>query len=285
MLNPINHDAFTLFNRGELIPYEYSGYKNEVLASKSTAWLGTILNNSPIYDVKGPDSKDFLTSICVNNFTKMKVGSIRHAVLCNEKGLILTDGVVMMIDDQHFRTYWLSPVIDYYVTTSNLNIEGNSMSGKEFFFQIAGPKSLEILEECTKSNLKDIQFAKHRKSTINGHDVRILRLGMAGTLGYEIHGDMDSCYEVYEKIWAVTQDKGGRKLGQVAYTMNHTEAGFPNINMHYPLPWYETPGISEYLSTRPMEGFFNLNRVLIGSVGSDLESRFVTPYDLGWEYL
>ena len=147
MLNPIIKDTFTIFNRGgNLLPYEYTGYKDEILASKSTAWFGTVLNNSPIFDVKGPDAAKFLTSICINNFSAMKEGSIRHAVLCNEKGQILTDGVVMMIDKDHFRTYWLSPIIDYYASVSVLDIEGIQMTGKEFFFQLAGPRSLEILE-------------------------------------------------------------------------------------------------------------------------------------------
>lgn len=286
MLSSVNKDAFTLFNQGgNLIAYEYTGYKDEILASKSTASICTILNNSPIFDIKGPDAAEFLTSICVNNFLGMKVGSIRHAVLCNEKGQILTDGVVMMIDEKHFRTYWLSPVVDYYASISTMDIEGVSMTGKEFFIQIAGPKSLEILEQAFESDLHDIKFAKHRVSKINGVDVRILRLGMAGTLGYEIHGDMEKFEEIYEHIWEIAKDYGAKKMGQVAYTMNHTEAGFPNINMHYPLPWYETPGLSDYLSTRPMEGFFNLNRKLVGSVGDDLELRFLTPFDVGWEFL
>src|SRR5699024_10044293 len=160
---------------------------------------------------------------------------------------------------------------------TNMGIKGINMTGKEFFLQLAGPRSLEILEHASKSDLHDIKFAKHRMSKIAGTDVRILRLGMAGTLGYEIHGDTDKLETVYEHIWGIAKEYGAKKLGQLAYTMNHTEAGFPNINMHYPLPWYETPGLSEYLSTRPMEGFFNLNRKLVGSVGNNLEIRFLTP--------
>lgn len=286
MLDSINRDAFTLFNQGgNLIPYEYTGYKNEILASKSTAWFGTTLNSSPIYDVKGPDAAKFLSSICINSFFKMKPGSIRHAVLCNERGFILTDGVVMMIAENHFRTYWLNPVVGYYVSVTDMDVEGVDLSGKEFFFQLAGPKSLEILEQAAQSDLHDIAFTKHRMAKIAGVDVRILRLGMAGTLGYEIHGDAANTEAVYDCIWEVAQTFDAKKLGQVGYTMNHTEAGFPNINMHYPLPWFETPGLQEYLTERPMEGFFNLSRILVGSVGDDLESRFVTPYDVGWEYL
>lgn len=283
MFESINEGAFTIF-RG-FIPFEYTGYKDEILSSKSTAYVGTILNTSPIYDVKGPDAAKFLTSICVNDFIKMKVGSIRHAVLCNEKGQILTDGVVMKIEEDTFRTYWLMPVVDYYASKTDMDIQGTDMTGKEFFFQIAGPKSLEILEQASKSDLHDIKFAKHHMAKINGTDVRILRLGMAGTLAYEVHGDMAECDAVYKCIWDIAKTFDARKLGQVAYCMNHTEAGYPNINMHYPLPWYEDPGLAEYLSSRPMAGFYNLNRKLVGSVGDDLEIRFKTPFDVSWEFL
>lgn len=78
-----------------------------------------------------------------------------------------------------------------------------------------------------------------------------------------------------------------RKLGLQAYNMfNHTEAGFPNINLHYPLPWLETSEkMTEYMRTVPQLSMFNLNRRLLGSVGDDLQARFVTPYDVGWDFL
>jgi len=96
----INEGVFTLCSAGGMFFafYDDTGYNDEILASKSTAWTGTALNGqSPIFDVKGPDAARFLTSICTNNCDKMKVGSIRHAVLCNETGQIHTDGVVMKI--------------------------------------------------------------------------------------------------------------------------------------------------------------------------------------------
>ncbi|UWG98895.1 aminomethyl transferase family protein [Dehalobacter sp. DCM] len=288
MSDVVNQGVFTLMSVGGMytIPYEYTGYKDEILASKSTAWVGTALNESPIFDIKGPDAAEFLTSICVNDYRNMKVGGIRHAVICNEKGQMVADGVVMKIEENTFRTYWLMPVVDYYASISKMNIEGIDMTGKEFFVQIAGPKSLEILEKASQSDLHDIKFAQHRIAKIAGHDVRILRLGMAGTLAYEFHGDMAALDEVYERVWEIAAlDYDAKKLGRVAYCMNHTEAGYANLNMHYPLPWYEDPGIAKYLEDKPMAGFFNANRKLIGSVGDDLEIRFKTPYDVDWGFL
>ena len=139
-----------------------------------------------------------------------------------------------------------------------------------------------LIEQAAEEDIHDLKFAKHRMIRIAGVDVRILRLGMAGTLAYELHGDMEKFEEVYKALWDIGVTYGAKKMGNQAYVMNHTEGGFPNLNMHYPLPWYEDPGLAAYLEEHPMEGFWNWNRHLVGSCGDDLEVRFRTPYDVGW---
>lgn len=283
MTKTINEGVFTFMNQGGMmVPFVYNGWREETLASKETAYFCTCLSTSPVFDIKGPDAAKFLTSICVNDFTTAKPGGIRHAVCCNEKGQIMADGVVMTLEENYFRTYWLMPVVDYEASRTDMNIEGVDMTMKEFFLQIAGPKSLEIIEQAAQQDIHDLKFAKHRMIQIAGVDVRILRLGMAGTLAYELHGDMEKFEEVYKALWEVGEKYGAKKMGNQAYVMNHTEGGFPNLNMHYPCPWFEDEGLAAYLAEHPMEGFYNWNRYLIGSCGDNLEVRFRTPYDVGW---
>ncbi len=43
--------------------------------------------------------------------------------------------------------------------------------------------------------------------------------------------------------------------------------------------------MTEYMRTVPQLSMFNLNRKLLGSVGDNLQDRFVTPYDVGWDFL
>jgi glycine cleavage system aminomethyltransferase T len=284
--SPVYEGATLLFPFGPtLAPYEYTGVQDEILASKTSAWIGVTLTiTSPIYDVKGPDLIKFFNSICVNDFTNLSDNGIRHAIICNKKGQILTDSVVHKIAEDRIRTYWLNPPIDYLLQKSGMNIEGINMAGKLFFIQISGEKSLEILEEACRVDMHDIKFGTHRMAKLAGKDIRILRLGMSGNLAYEVHGDIQDFDEVYREVWEAGKKFGAKKLGFHTYSMfNHTEAGFPNIHIHYPLPWYETPGLAEYLAERPELGFFNLNRRLRGSVGNDLECRFVTPYDNRWD--
>ena len=273
---------------GVVVPYEYNGPKEEILASKESAWIGTVLTMSPIYDVKGPDAVKFLNSICINDFSKLGPNGIRHAVICNDKGQIMTDGVVLKISDDTYRTYWLNPPIQYFLETSGMDVSGEDFTGREYFIQIQGEKSLEILEKACECDLHDIKFARHKTVKIEGKDMRVLRLGMSGNLAYEVHGPMDEFEDVYDKIWKAGESFGAKKLGINAYNlMNHTEAGFPNIHIHYPLPWYESDdeGLEQFCDNHPMFRMYNRNRRLWGSVGDDLQSRFVTPYDVGWGFL
>jgi vanillate/3-O-methylgallate O-demethylase len=288
-LGPAYESATLLFQMapGLLLPYEFGGVKYEIDGYRKSAWIGTTLMISPIYDVIGPDAVAFLNSICVNDFTNLTMKGLRHAVICNDKGQILTDGVVIRIAEDRYRTYWLNPPIDFFLKTSGMNVKGEDMTGKEYFIQIAGEKSLEILEDAFESDLHDIKFATHRKAMMDGKEVEVIRLGMSGNLAYEIHGPMADFDEVYRKVWASGQKFGARKLGMHAYNLfNHTEAGFPNINLHYPLPWFESgEDMAKYMYDNPHLSMYNINRKLLGSVGDDLQSRFVTPYDVGWGFL
>lgn len=276
------------FGPGIVLPYEYEGLKTEAPAARTTAWIGTQLMISPIYDVKGPDAVAFLNSIGTNEFSNLSDHGLRHAILCNERGQIMTDGVVIKLGPDHFRTYWLNPPIDFLLETSGLRVQGEDLSFQEYFIQISGERSLEILEQALQVDLHDIRFATHKEVVSDGRRIRIIRLGMSGELAYEAHGPMADFDEVYQKIWKAGEQFGAKKLGMNAYSgPNHTPAGFPNIHIHYPLPWFESEegryrGLSEYLAARPHYGMYNRNRLLTGSVGGELQPRFVTPYDVGW---
>ena len=209
----IFEDVFTiwLFGPDNYFPYEYTGAKDELLACRETAWLGAHLNMSPVYDVYGLDAVKFLNWACVNrDFNTLKEESSRHAITCNEKGQMLADGVLIKIGENHFRTYWLAPVLTYRIQTSGMNVQGRYVGHEEYFFQIDGPKSLEILEKACQTDLHDIKFARSRVVKIGGMDMRVLRLGMSGALAYEVHGPAEDADKVYKLI-----KEAGKEFGDL----------------------------------------------------------------------
>ncbi len=267
-----------------IVPDEFQGWREEVRSWKEGAYLGAFLSLSPTFRVKGPDAQRFFSGHFVNNFANLKVGGSRHGIMCDPQGRIMMDGTVLRVAEDEYIAIWLSPYIQYAFEQGGYDAAGEDLTGREFLFQVAGPRSLEILEQAAGSDLHDIAFAHHRPAEIGGISVRVYRLGMAGGLAYEVHGQVPDAPDVYRAIWQAGQRFGMRKLGMRAYLMNHTEDGFPQAYMHYPYPWFEDPGFAAWLSRRgPQASYMMFRPRLWGSLGSDLSARYVTPFDVGWE--
>jgi glycine cleavage system aminomethyltransferase T len=263
---------------GSVLPLEYSGWREEVLSWKQTCYLHSGLNPAMTYRLRGPDALALLSSLCVNGFKKFPVGTLRHAIMCNERGLIVAHGVLLRVAEDEFVSHYLSLWIDYKLKNGNYRATGEFVTD-EFVLQVAGPRSLEVLEAASGDCLHDIRFAAHRMSRIAGAAVRVLRVGMAGTLGYEIHGKLTDVMDVYQGIFDAGQSFGLVKLGRTAYTMNHTENGFPQLYVHFPAPLHEDAGFRQYLGDqwkgRPPP-------ILAGSMGTDISLRYRNPIEVGW---
>lgn len=280
----MGEDFIGSISNGLVRPHEFSGWRNEVLSWKKTAYLGAGgVTLSPTYIFSGPDSIAFLKKYFVNNFDKFPVGSAKHAIACREDGKIMIDGVLIRLEEDLFYTCWLNPYIQYLVETCGMNVSGKDITGKVFLLQIGGPKSLEILEKVSGDNLHDIAFAHERKSIIAGKEVFILRMGMAGSLSYEVHAKAEDYPTVYKAIWSVGEPLGMEKLGGYTYVMNHTENGFPQAYQHFAYPWFEDPGFVEYEKEHPGIGSRMKDFICAGTYSRNSADYWRDPIELGWE--
>jgi glycine cleavage system aminomethyltransferase T len=267
--------------RGEIIPYEYTNWRDEVLSWKKTCYIHASLCPSPTSRIKGPDALKFLSENCVNNMAKFPVGMGKHGIMCNEEGLVMCDGVVIRTEEDEFITNWMEPYSTYALQKGKYDAIGEDLTGKVFLFQVAGPNSLEVLETASGDDLRDIAFMHHRMTSIAGKAVRILRMGMAGSLAYELHGAAEDSHDVYNAIYEAGVPLGIRKLGYRAYMMNHTENGFPQAYYHFPYPWGEDKGFVEYLE-KIGGGLGFGGTPLVGSMPPDIKLRYRNPVELGW---
>ena len=268
---------------GNAMPTEYSGWKDEVLSWKKTAYLHGGLNPTDTYRITGPDALRLLSEHCVNSFANFAVGQAKHAVMCNDEGLIMDHGVLVRQGEDDFMTYWLMPWINHLAESGEYNVKGEALTGKLFLFQIAGPRSLEILEAATREDLHDIRFLRQRKSNIAGADVNVLRLGMSGSLAYELHGPIEQAHAVHDAVMKAGEPFGIRRLGRAQYAMNHTENGFPQGYQHFYYPWFEneTLAASVIRGGGPSEA----DRTFTGSAGPDIRLRYRNPVEVGWAHV
>lgn len=271
--------AFTVTKRGDMwTPYEFTGARNETLAARETAWLGVALMSSPVYDIWGPDAVKFLNYYCVNrDWAKLKPGASRHAVMCNENGKMTADGVAYLTPEGHYRTYWLAPMLSYFAENTDMNVSFEDLTGKEFFLQIDGPRSLEIMEQACETDLHDLRFAHNKQVFCADSEITIHRLGMSGCLGYEMHGDIEDLDKVYQKICDAGELYGLVRQGVRSYCMNHSQS-YVNQNFHF---FFDLDNSGEafrqYCSDHGREKQFKM-----GSMADMPEKYHITPYDAGW---
>lgn len=272
---------------GSFTPYEFSDFHTEERSWKESAYLHAGLNPPMPHRLSGPGALQLLRDACVNDFTKFSVGASKHAVMCNDAGHVMADGMVLRVAENEFVSFFLSPFIDHLVASGTHDVTGTDLSDELFLFQVGGPRSLEVIEAATGEDFSDLPFIWHRTSSIAHPDtgrrlpVRVFRLGVAGTLAYEVHGRTADAPAVYRAIHAAGEPLGLVRLGLRAYGMNHTENGFAQSFLHFLPAYTEDPALLRFLDASPDTVF----PTLPGSAGPDPVRRYATPLDLGWGHM
>ena len=273
---------------GHLYPYQFMDWKTEVLSWKESCYLHAGLNPPMPARITGPDALTLFRDHCINDFSRFSVGASKHAVMCNYKGNVMADGMLLRTEDNAFVSYFLSPYLEYIASRGNYDVNIEDLTGKSFLFQLGGPLSLKILEAATQESLSDIKFIWHRTVHIYGDElpptgiaVRIFRLGVAGTLAYEVHGDIKDAPLVYQALMAAGQPFNLVRLGMRAYGMNHTENGFAQAFIHFLPAWTQDEDFMDYLNGK----YDALLAKLPGSAGVDITRRYFNPIDLGWGHM
>ena len=264
-----------------VLPFEFTDWRDETMAGKRSCSIHASLNPQPTFRIRGPEALKFLSDVCVNDFTNFPTGRAKHAIMCNEDGFDMGDGVLLRLGEDEFISYEMGAnYIAYMFEQGKYDAVGEDLTGTMFLYQIAGPRSLEVLEAATGDDLHDIRFAHCRASSVDGMEVNVLRVGMPGTLAYELHGKAEDGLAVYNAVLKAGEPFGIRRLGFRAYLMQHTEGGFPQAFNHFPHPWLEDEGFLKYLEKIGIRSRYT--DVCKGSMGPDIRLRYRNPVELGW---
>jgi sarcosine oxidase subunit alpha len=165
-------------------------------------------------DIRGPDAAEFINRIYTFAFLNQPVGKTRYAVLTNEQGVVVDDGVACRIADEHFYVTATTTGVDavYREMTRwnaqwRLEVDIANVTAAFSAVNIAGPLSRKVVEKvCSDVDFSNDAFPYlgYRQGTISGVPVRLLRVGFVGELGYEIH--IPTLFG--EKIWDILMAAG-----------------------------------------------------------------------------
>ena len=208
--------------------------------SKSVRENAGILDGSTLgkIEIKGNDALSFMNLIYTNDFTKMKPGSSRYALMLGEDGMVKDDGIICKISDQHFiattttggAANVLSCMEEYAQTEwPKLNVYMNSITEQFATFNISGPKTRDIMQKV----FPDIDFSNttfpfmtFQFHTVDETPIRILRASFTGEMGYEIYVPSRQALKIWEKIHHFGKDFGLVPYGTETMHLLRAEKGY-----------------------------------------------------------
>lgn len=147
-------------------------------------------------EINGPDAGAFIDRIYTAKFAKLKTGTTRYAVMCDESGVVIDDGVAARIDEDRFYVTCTTTGADgvyrelqRWAIVWGMRVTLLNLTGTYAAMNLAGPESRKVLAPLTDVRLEEAAFPYlgFREGTVAGVPARLLRVGFVGELGYEIH--------------------------------------------------------------------------------------------------
>ena len=193
-------------------PHTYSSTEEEWQAVRERVGIIDVGTLGKL-EVQGRDAPRLLDLVYTHVFSTLKVGRIRYGVICGEDGIIVDDGTVSRVAEDH-----------YYITTTTGNIAFieswmewwavvlgycahiTNVTGDFAAVNLAGPRARELLSPITDIDLsaESFKYMRFEPGKVAGVPARLLRIGFVGETGWEIH--VPSSYGEY--LWDTLLETG-----------------------------------------------------------------------------
>ncbi|MCV4343728.1 2Fe-2S iron-sulfur cluster-binding protein [Pseudomonas capsici] len=161
-------------------------------------------------DVRGPDAAELLNRMYTFAFLKQPVGRSRYALMTNEHGVVIDDGVCARFADNHFYVTATTSGVDRIYQQMlkwnaqwRLNVDIANVTAAISAVNVAGPDSRKVLEKvCSDLDLsaEGFPYLAVRQGTVAGIKARLLRVGFVGELGYEIHVPARNALQLWDAL-------------------------------------------------------------------------------------
>lgn len=186
-------------------------------------------------EVRGPDAGEFLNRFYTFGFVKQPVGRARYALLTNEAGVVIDDGVACRFGDNHYYVTATTGGVDRVYQNMlkwnaqwRLDVDIANVTSAYCGVNIAGPNARRVLEKvCTNIDLSSEAFPYMgvRSGSVDGIPARLIRVGFVGELGYEIHVPQQYGEALWDALMKAGNDHAIRPFGIEAQRVLRLEKG------------------------------------------------------------
>lgn len=212
------------------MPVQYSSITEEHHAVRKAAGLFDIAHMGQVI-FSGPDACALLDSIITNDATKLEIGQIRYALVCNEEGGILDDVLAYRFEHHYLLVVNASnrekivDWIDRHKTGFDAAIA--DVTADRFMLAIQGPKAIEILNRIAEVDVGSLKYYWGTETTLLDSPAVISRTGYTGEDGCEVIVRADTGVKLWEALLDVGRDDGLLPTGLGCRDTLRLEAAMP----------------------------------------------------------
>ncbi|WP_341235074.1 FAD-dependent oxidoreductase [uncultured Sulfitobacter sp.] len=208
------------------------------------------ISNFAKYRCAGPGAESWLNSLFANRMPTA-VGRSCLTPLIGVRGGIAGDFTVTRLAEDEFWIIGSGMAERYHQRFFNAVPlpEGTVFESKTVEmcgFNVAGPKSREMLQGLTNASLEtaDFPFMRSKWMEVAGIRVLALRVSFTGDLGWELHCAAGDQITLYEALIAAGRDVGAGPVGSRALMSLRIEKGYGSWGREYsPEYWPQEVGL------------------------------------------
>ncbi|MBW4962853.1 FAD-dependent oxidoreductase [Sulfitobacter sp. CW3] len=208
------------------------------------------ISNFAKYRCRGPDAESWLNSVFANRMPTA-VGRSCLTPLIGVRGGIAGDFTVTRLAEDEFWIIGSGMAERYHQRFCNAVPlpQGTVFESRTVAmcgFNVAGPKSREILQRLTNVSLAtaDFPFMRSQWMDVEGVRVLALRVSFTGDLGWELHCDAADQLALYQALIEAGRDVGAGPVGSRALMSLRIEKGYGSWGREYsPEYWPQEVGL------------------------------------------
>ncbi|SLN09869.1 4-methylaminobutanoate oxidase (formaldehyde-forming) [Roseovarius gaetbuli] len=209
------------------------------------------ISNFAKYRVKGPGAEDWLNAVFANRMPRA-VGRSCLTPLIGVRGGIAGDATVTRLGEDEFWVISSGMAERYHKRFFDAVPlpEGTifeSLTEEVCGFNVAGPKSREMLQRLTNASLAtdDFAFMRSQRITLGGVDCVALRVSFTGDLGWELHCATEDQAQLYDALLEAGKEVGAGPVGSRALMSMRVEKGYGSWSREYsPEYWPQEVGLA-----------------------------------------
>ncbi len=212
------------------MPIYYKGIIDEHQNVRKNVGLFDVSHMGEI-EVRGKDALINLQKLLVSNIQTLSISQVKYSALCYPEGGVVDDVTVYRLAEDRFLlcVNASNTEKDYQWILENLEGGVEVLDRSQAFAQLAiqGQRSLDVLQQLSPVNLRQLKYYWFIQGNVDGIDTIISRTGYTGEDGFELYFNPEFAIQLWERLMVKGLEFGLQPVGLGARDTLRLEMAFP----------------------------------------------------------